>query len=158
MELLGTIEGCEITVLDNGAVRWVAKAWIDTDGAPNSHGNPNHQSCTSLTQEGKAINADTVPYVVVPPLGLMGVKGTVLGCMVEALNLTNGRETVAVVGDVGPPDKIGEVSPECACRLGLSGDPFKGGEDRHVIQYTIHPGVPAVVDGVVYSLQPFAQR
>lgn len=35
----------------------------------------------------------------------------------------------------------------------IEGCPNTGGEDAHVIEYTIEPGVPATVDGEHYQLQ-----
>jgi len=153
VKTLGTIERTSVVVLGDGSVTWVANAWIDTDGAPAAHGNPNHQSQTSLVHHGMPVNADEVPYVVVPPLILLGVPEIVLGCRAQVTR--NGTTVEAVVADIGPPDKIGEISPACAERLGLSGDPITGGEDADVIEYRIWPGVPAEVDGVIYRLQAF---
>jgi len=154
MKTLGTIEGCPIILCEDGSVDYIAMAAIDDDGSDNRRHDPCWQRQTSLSHNGHAIDAEAVPYVVVPPLILYSVPGIVLGCMATVTHTLTGQSTAAVVADIGPHLKIGEVSCECARRIGLSGDPNHGGEDRHVIHYVIHPGVPAVIDGITYKLQP----
>jgi hypothetical protein len=86
----------------------------------------------------------------------MGVKGIVLGCKGFALNTKNGMHSDAVVGDIGPHRKLGEVSDSLAAALGLNPSPVDGGTDDHIIQYTLWPGTAAVVDGKSYKLKQSA--
>jgi hypothetical protein len=77
-----------------------------------------------------------------------------MGCDAQVTNTLNGRQTYAVVGDIGPRKKLGEISCACASAIGLNPSPVIGGIDEHVIVYVIWPGKAAVVDGKTYHLQP----
>lgn len=148
MRTIAVIEGCAITELNDGSVRYTAPAMIDGDGTGSSHGDPDYQRFTSLKRNGVSLNADEDRYIVVPPAVIFGVPGVVLGC--RALVSFNGLSTDAVVGDVGPHSKIGEISIATAKALGIPSSPVDGGIDEHAVHYTIWPGVAA--DG--YELQP----
>jgi hypothetical protein len=155
---LGEIEQCPILTNDNYGnliVIWTAKMAVDCDGMPeNSYNDPYYQRETSLSYHGRPINADMVPYLVVPPLIRNGVQPVVMGCQGAIINMENGLSTPAVVADQGPEDKLGEASCESASRVGLDRDPNHGGTDEHIIRYMIWPGIPAMVDGIEYNLQP----
>ena len=155
MRRLATIENEDILEQDDLSVTFKAKAADDGDGAPSSHGDACYQPYTSLRFHGKSINADTVPYVVVPPVIARLVKGVVLGCRALIKNTLNGKSCIAVVADIGPEKKLGEISTEAERRLGLPASPVSGGTSAHIVEYTLWPGVPAVVDGVTYDLQPY---
>jgi hypothetical protein len=107
----------------------------------------------------KYVDSATVAYVVVPPLIISGVAGVVLGCRAVVTNTRNGQSVEAVVADVGPSAKIGEISVACAKAIGVpAGEGAthpanSGGTDDRIVQYQIFPGVAAVVDGVTYPLQ-----
>jgi hypothetical protein len=152
-KIIGTIQGCDVIEGDDGSVHFLADADIDCDGGSNPHHDPCWQPDTSLHFDGRAIDAESVPYIVVPPLIRDGVSGIVLGCIARVTNSRTGQSTEAVVGDIGPHKKIGEISSECARRIGVNDNPNTGGEEDHVISYTLWPGSPAVVDGVTYELQ-----
>jgi hypothetical protein len=154
MRLIATIEGEPITEHEDGSVTFRAKAAVDTDGSGPLHGDPCAQTDTSLHRDGKPLNADVDRYIVVPPAIISGVKGVVLGCQATVRNTRTGKGCTAVVGDIGPHRKLGEVSVATARALGLNPSPTRGGEDAHVIEYTLWPGSPATVDGVKYTLQP----
>lgn len=152
MKLLGTIEGCDI-YFDGEQITYSAKAAIDDDGSDNAARDPDWQADTSLHHNGQPIDAARVPYVVVPPLLITGVPGIVLGCRAVVTNTRNGLSCEAVVADIGPHKKLGEISMACAAAIGINPSPTRGGEDAHVVSYAIYPGVPAVVNGVTYELQ-----
>lgn len=154
MRLVATIDNESIMELNDGTVTFHGKAMVDTDGSGPLHGDPCAQADTSLHWQGRALNADEDKYIVVPPAIINGVKGIVLGCQAYVQNVSNGASTEAVVGDIGPRKKLGEVSVACAKALGINPSPTKGGEDKHVIHYSLIPGKPAVVDGKHYTLQP----
>lgn len=154
MRTIATIDNEEIIEDDDGIIHFTAKAAVDTDGSGPLHGDPCAQSDTSLHLHGGALNADEDCYIVVPPAILNGVKGVVLGCLAHCRNTKNGLETDAVVGDVGPHKKLGEISVACAKALGINPSPTSGGTDEHIVQYTIQPDVPAIVNGKQYELQP----
>lgn len=98
------------------------------------------------------VDSETVAYCVVPPAIIKGVRGIVLGCKAR-LNYS-GKSVDAVVADVGPRTKIGELSIAAARALGIPSSPKSGGVDTASIHYEIFPGVPAVVNGVTYELLP----
>src|SRR4030095_5853379 len=95
--LLGTLEGVPIFMVEkHDALRvdWVANMTVDCDGMPdNDYNDPHYQPTTSLTYNSKPINADQVPYVVVPPLIRNGVDKPVMGSQATVVNLTNGLST-----------------------------------------------------------------
>lgn len=148
-------DGGTIREFDNGTVTFTSDADIDTDGSGPLHGDPYAQPDTTLHWGGMALNADVDKYIVVPPIIITSVKGIVMGCKAHVLNLENGKETFAVVGDRGPRKKLGEISVACAKAIGIPWSPISGGTDDHIIKYTIWPGVPAEVDGKKYNLQPY---
>jgi len=67
MKILGTIAGVNISILEDGSLLYIAGATIDCDGSDNRHNDPCWQAETSLRHGGKSIDAESVPYVVVPP-------------------------------------------------------------------------------------------
>jgi Fungal chitosanase of glycosyl hydrolase group 75 len=158
---IAIIQGAEITLcteptLGTEIVSFTADMDVDCDG---SGGNPHHDPCfqpdTRLHLDGKALHAETVPYVVVPPVVLMKTKGKVLGSLCKCRN--SKRPDLgwvdAVVGDSGPSRKIGEGSPALCEALGLDPNPNYGGTSDQIIDYVIHVGVPAQINGVQYNLQ-----
>lgn len=155
MRIIANIDGEPIVELNDLSVTYRAKAAVDTDGSGPLHGDPDAQTDTSLHLDGKPLNADVDRYIVVPPAIIQGVKEIVLGCQAYVTNTTNGMNTEAVVGDVGPRKKLGELSVACAKALGINPSPTRGGEDSHVIHYSLHPGMAAVVQGKQYALQPY---
>lgn len=153
--LIAVIEGCEIWEEPNGRVWWISDMDIDCDG---SGGNPDHdpyfQPDTSLHHNGKALDAYKEKYGVVPPAVVNGVKGVVLGAQMKITYLRTMKGVPAVCGDTGPTKKLGEASPAVASAIGINPNPNHGGEDGKFVLYEIWPGVPAMVDGIRYELQP----
>lgn len=155
--IIATIQGAEIT-LDSPpeVVRFVADMDVDCDGTGgNPHGDPCFQPDTRYHHDGQALHAETVPYVVVPPVILRKTVGKVLGslCLCQNTRRPDLGWVKAVVGDSGPSAKIGEGSPALCQRLGLDPNPNHGGTSEHIIAYEIQVGVPAIVDGVTYHPQ-----
>jgi hypothetical protein len=151
MRVISIIEGEPITEHDDGSVHYRAKAAIDSDGVGPHHGDRTAQDETTYKPD---LNADVDRYVVVPPAIRMGVKGVVMGCLANVTDTRTGKHTAAVVGDIGPRKKLGEISCACASSIGLNPSPVSGGVDEHVIEYVIFPGVPAISNGKTYTLQP----
>lgn len=156
--LIGNLEGCPIYAVEkHGVLRieWVAKMAVCCDGMPtNTYKDPHWQKGTAYYNGGKYLDPEVVPYIVVPPLIIEAVEPVVKGCQGVICNLKNGMSTPAICGEVGPDDMLGEAAIEGAERVGLSGSPINGGTDEHVIYYAIWPGIPAIVDGKTYKLQP----
>src|SRR6266699_269530 len=65
---------------DDGSVQFIGDMDIDIDGAPDWKRDPYGQPDTSLHRNGLPINAQVVPFIVVPPEIIQAVKGVVLGC------------------------------------------------------------------------------
>jgi hypothetical protein len=151
MRVIATIESEVITEHDDGSVHYRAQAAIDSDGTGPHHGDRTAQDETTYKPD---LNADVDRYIVVPPAIRMGVKGVVMGCLANVTDTRTGKHTAAVVGDIGPRKKLGEISCACASAIGLNPSPVSGGVDEHVIEYVIFPGVPAIANGKIYVLQP----
>ena len=132
---LKTLQGSQ--VLSDGSLAFKAGAAIDVDGSGGSHGDPCKQWETSLkTSDGKSLNADNTPYFVLPPqvAKKYGIKPGDLGTISY-----NGKTIPAIFGDVGPKNKIGEVSRYAAQQLGINASPTSGGVSSGV-SYNVFPG------------------
>ena len=103
--------------LPGGPIAYVSKLAVDLDGSPFACG-PNHQrsdQCpTSLMLDNAQgdptpVDADRVPYVVIPSRGefsrLTGVRVGDFGVVIK-----DGVVAPVIVGDTGPPNKLGEGS------------------------------------------------
>lgn len=104
----------------------------------------------------KYVDAETVPGIVVSPKIILAVPGLVLGC--RARITWRGRSIEAVVFDVGPRSKCGEISIGAAKAfrdLGMSASARSGGIEENEVGYELWPGVPAVVNGITYPLQAY---
>jgi hypothetical protein len=87
------------------------------------------------------VDAETVPYIVVPPLIRDRTVGVVRGCKAR---VTRGDSTVdCVVADLGPRKKIGELSIAAARAIGLNPSPRNGGTDEPELFYELWPGIVA---------------
>jgi hypothetical protein len=111
--------------LPGGELYFDSKLELDTDGWPDGkkpdgsfNGDPSWQPDTSLNYaNGKSINANAVPYFVLPkPKPWSETHGVFLGDYAAVIFRT--RVAFAVFADRGPADKIGEGSIELLRRLG----------------------------------------
>jgi hypothetical protein len=121
-----------------------------TDGKGNAYSKTTYV-WTGRHVAGRAVDAATVPYVVVNPHVRLNSKGVVIGC--RARVTFNGKSVEAVVADVSGPNDIGEISIAAAEALGIPSSPRYGGVDSGV-QFELFPGTAAKVSGVTYQLQP----
>lgn len=157
MKKIGTIEGCAIYHGEKDGreiVTFTAKFAICTDGMPkNLYGDKHWQRGTAYYNNGKFLNADKVPYIVVPPFIIKAVDGCIMGTEASAYNTLNGNESDAITGEKGPEDKLGEGSIELARRLAINPHPNHGGTKNKVVVYTIFVDEAAIVDGIKYKLQ-----
>lgn len=151
MRQIDNLLGCTTPIVEDqfGVVTWTGKADIDGDGSGESHGDPDFQDDTSLHYQGKALNADTDYYSVAPPELVRGVVGIVLGCSCTVTFCGNSIE--AVIGDIGPHGKAGEISIALAKALGIPSSPLDGGVGSGV-SYTVRPGIAAIAQGRQYNL------
>lgn len=166
-QVVGIIKGCEIRLTTeiepafSEIVEFTAEADIDRDGQPSPpnsgpYYDPDFQPDTFLHgPDGRPLSAYQVPYIVVPPLICQRTRGLVMGALCRVENITNGMSCDSVVGDIGPHDKLGEISPKCAMEVGVNPNPEHGGTHAHIIHYTIYVGKPAVINGVPYQLKHF---
>ncbi len=97
------------------------------------------------------VDSETVPFIVVPPGVRKHPVDKVLGC--RATVTYKGKTIEAVVADTGPAKKIGEASMACAKALGIPSSPKNGGREVKDVLYKIWPGIPAKINGVIYTLQ-----
>jgi hypothetical protein len=130
-------------------------AILDTDNEPKVFPGGLIASKTWYKHPGKAesdpaayVDAETVPYIVVPPLIIQKTAGVVRGC--KARVTFNGKSVDCVVADRGPGGKIGELSIAAARELGIDPNPRTGGREKADVFYELWPGVAA--DG--FALQP----
>lgn len=139
--------------LKNGTIFYDSKMGLDADGSPYSKKTPGQtdQSETSLRYPlpGKpSINADRVPFIVIPLGGFDQALGVRVGDVAAVVRA--GSRTYAAVADQGPMCKIGEGSIQLHESVGhtvclnrdASGDCVKlknAGIDKDVL-YFIFPG------------------
>ena len=107
--------------LPDGSIAYTAKLAVDLDGSPFACG-PDHgrmdQCPTSLMLPDGAggevpVNADAIPYVVIPEAGPDAVRGeftrlTGVGVGDFGVVIANGRVVPVIVADTGPFAKLGE--------------------------------------------------
>lgn len=87
------------------------------------------------------VDAETIPYIVVPPLIIQKTVGIVRGC--KARVTWKGKSVECVVADKGPSNKIGELSIAAARAIGLPSSPKSGGTEKQEVLYELWPGVAA---------------
>jgi hypothetical protein len=131
-----------------------AKPWardiavLGDDGEPKVFDGGLIASKTWYRHPGKAaddpaayVDSETVPYIVVPPLIVRKTAGIVCGCRGRVMY--GGKSVDCVVADLGPGQRIGELSIAAARAIGLRSSPKNGGTGKPQIQYEIWPGTPA---------------
>jgi len=83
------------------------------------------------------VQADVIAYISIPPaLEALGVR---LGDAALVCDRDTAKSIQAVVGDIGPRRKLGEVSIACANGINIYSSPKNGGVSRGVI-VRIFPG------------------
>jgi hypothetical protein len=101
------------------------------------------------------VDAASVPYIVLPSHWRAEAVGVVLGCEATVEDIKTGKILRAAgVLDFGPKAKLGEASIACAKFFGIPSSPKNGGTNEKRFIYRFFPGVPAVINGVTYQLQP----
>ncbi len=139
--------------LSNGVIFFDGKLGIDADGSSLARSTPGttNQPQTSMRYplpNRPSIDSERVPYVVVPLGGFEKAVGVSIGDV--AAVVYGGKRVYAVVGDRGPPCKIGEGSirlheelghPVCKARTSKGGCAriSNKGIERNVL-YFIFPG------------------
>lgn len=137
-------------------VKWKSGATIDADGSGvNPDNDPDFQSDTYLHVDGKALDADAEPYIVVPPILAIKTSNIMFGSLAMVFNTKTRHWCFAVVGDLGPPNHIGEISPACAVLVDVPENARHGGVEESILEYSIFVGIPAVVGDKKYVLQKY---
>jgi hypothetical protein len=144
------------TRLLNGkpCIMWFGDMDNDVDGSPYWGNDPDGQAGTRWTYNGKPINGDIIPFIVVPPQIIKVTPEIVGGCIATAEY--KGIVIPGVTGDSGPSSKIGEGSPAMLRGLGLPAlRNGNGGLDTQEILYRIWPGVAARLEiaGQIYQFE-----
>jgi hypothetical protein len=139
-----TVSVCGLT----GAVWWKSDLDVDCDGGQSSacKNDPDYQSGTAASDsKGHALDASTLPYVVIPQSSNgfnYKTAGLKMGSVVAVIYA--GKVAYGILGDVGPAGVIGEASYAMAQQLGLNPSPTSGGTDSGVT-YVAFTGTSAVV-------------
>ena len=83
------------------------------------------------------VDAEKIPYVVLPPKALHYAS---LGDFATVVNLKNRKVSAAIVADVSAPNlPVGEGSIALAESLAIDSSPRHGGQDEKVV-FVIYPG------------------
>ena len=139
-----SVQVCELP----GAVFWHSDMDVDCDGGKSTvcMSDPSYQPGTSaIDSHGNALDASTLPFVVVPLPGNgldYAAEGIQLGA--AAIVVYQGKIAYGVFGDEGPPTIIGEASYALAQSVGVNPDPVNGGVDTGVT-FVVFRGSAAVV-------------
>lgn len=118
---------------------------VDSNGNPYIQG-PNdpapgyYVSTTALTNPGFAnrdprryVDSEKVNFMVLPGKWKWGDQ---LGDRWTIENLETGKKIDAIYADIGPRDKIGEISIAAAVALGIPANPKNGGTSKPILRYT----------------------
>jgi len=121
---------------------------LDTDNEPKIYPGGNIASMTWYSDRARLksdpaayVDAETVPYIVVPPIIVQRTKGVVRGCRAKVTY--RGAIVDCVVADLGPVNKIGEISIAAARALGIPSSPRSGGIAGAYVKYELWPGQAA---------------
>ena len=134
-------------------VAFISDLDVCNDGSGPDHGDPYYQPETAYYNGGKYLNADKDKYLVIPPQIRLGVPPVVMGCMGRVTNLETGVWSAAVTGEIGPSDKTGEAA-YCLAKALNPHISHNEGDSNRLYLYECWPGIPAVVDGKEYDLEP----
>ncbi len=118
-------------------------------------------SMTSYWREGfekidrrRWVDAETVPYMVLPGSIRQLCKGVVLGCRARVTQQTTGGMIVDGVYADSSGSNIGEVSVKSAHRFGSQWN-ANNGDERKIYLYEFWPDAPALVNGEQFRLIPY---
>jgi hypothetical protein len=142
-----------VSAFDGHYVVFIADLDICNDGSGPDHNDPSYQSQTAYYNNGRFLNADKDKYIVIPPQVRSMVPPVVMGCQARLTNLHTGKWSAAVTGEIGPDDKTGEAAYCLAKELNPE-ITHNIGDSHRIYLYELWPGIPAVVDGKTYKLEP----
>jgi hypothetical protein len=142
-----------VTAFGGHYVAFISDLDICNDGTGPDYNDPSYQSETAYYNNGKFLNADVDKYIVSPPQIRKGVPPTVMGCMGRVTNLKTSVSHYGVVGEIGPSDKTGEAA-YCLAKILNPSITHNTGDSKRIYLYEFWPGLPAIVDGKHYKLEP----
>jgi hypothetical protein len=83
------------------------------------------------------VNSEEIPFFVMPGTHYTGAKPGDCGLV---YNMATGDNCYGIFADVGPKDKIGEISIRMAQALTINANPKTGGTSAKTIVYLLFPG------------------
>ena len=90
------------------------------------------------------VNAEEVPFAVIPSSVRMAVEPKFLGCRATVFDKKHQKQVDCVCAEIGPGEHLGEASMAACAAFGLNPDPKKGGSsDRKRWAYRFWPGEAA---------------
>ncbi len=89
------------------------------------------------------LDAEQVPFVVIPGIVARQCAGVALGCLVVVTNIKTGDRENGVCGDTGPSSSMGEAAMKMVSMLGYNNSPRDGGCSDQIFRYTFYPGQAA---------------
>ncbi len=117
-------------------------------------------SMTSYWREGFAkidrrrwVDAEAIPYMVLPGSIRQACKGVVLGCRARITRTTDGLFVDGVYADSSGAN-IGECSVFAAKVFGEQWS-ASNGDERRIYSYEFYPDQPALVNGEQFRLIPY---
>jgi Fungal chitosanase of glycosyl hydrolase group 75 len=134
-------------------VCFISNLDVCNDGCGPDYNDPSYQPQTAYYNGGKYLNADEDRYIVIPPQIRSKVPPAVMGCQARMTRLDTGKWSAAVCGEIGPDNKTGEAAYCLAKELNPE-ITHNTGDERLIYLYELWPGVPAVVYGKTYKLEP----
>lgn len=153
-ELITIDDGCTIWASEGGHyIRFISDLDICNDGTGPDYDDPSYQSETAYYNGGKFLNADVDKYIVIPPQVRKMVPPVVMGCQGRLTNVVTGVWYDAVTGEIGPDYITGEAA-YCLSEIVCPAVTHNCGNDSTIFLYELWPGIPAVVDGKTYKLEP----
>jgi hypothetical protein len=126
---------------------------VCTDGTGEHYDDQSPQDETAYYNGGKFLNADVDQYIVIPPQVRAMVAPVVMGSQARLTRFSTKKVEPAVTGDIGPSNKTGEAAICLAQKLNPKVS-ANSGDSAHDYLYELWPGVPAVVHGKHYKLEP----
>jgi hypothetical protein len=125
--------------------------WVQVPGDPLCHPYPSlYISCTAYQfpeypeEDCRAwVNAEVIPFAVIPSSVRMAVEPKFLGCRAEVYDKKTQQSLECVCAEIGPSHHLGEASMAVCQYFGLNPDPKKGGSsDKKRWRYRFFPGTP----------------
>ncbi len=107
----------------------------------------------SYTDRHRWVDAEAVPYMVLPGSIRQLAKGVCLGCKARMTRTTDGVFEEGVYAD-SSGSNIGECSLKSAHRFGSQWN-ANNGDERQIYLYEFFPDVPALVNGEQFRLIPY---